>query len=498
MKSPLGLLALLTACAPTVAPPPRVPVTNTTTRDVAQTEPSSPPPTRTRWGVQIGGRDHEMEFASAFAPDGTSYVIVDTPSCVTATSDAPELCSGGKAPDQSTRIRVFVRIAPDGRVDRFVAPEWKHMFPIDLVVRRNGDLLAIARDHREAFHLLRIDRHGALIEKLAWHASEEPKFLATVGDDVYVTGIANDALVVTKSGTRREPREEGNVFVTRLDPELRPRWSHMLQGDHRKYSGHDWPTSIATTSDGGVVVTGECRAETFAPDEGDVRPLECGSLANSDVFFAKWSPNGRIEWLRNLRSSVDHKESYGTMPGDLAATANGGVAFTLMFDGTLRTGPGKHDDITSHGWQDVVLGELDGDGRLKWWHTIGGQSWDEANHVVFDGERVWAVVTGALERTDLDPVRLTEKAKHESALMRPVPTAWLLGYDGAGKRIVARDLYRRSAPRMYNVALGIGEGGLRIVTEISSELEVSADGEQRIYASRGADDVLVEGLPLAR
>jgi hypothetical protein len=105
---------------------------------------------------------------------------------------------------------------------------------------------------------------------------------------IVVTG-GTTSLDMDFEGTNRDLRraDSTDVFVMKIDPTGKVLWKNVVGG-----SGRETGFSIASTTDGGYVITGGSSS-----NDGDFKGMSKG---NVDVFVLKTSSLGDVEWLKTF------------------------------------------------------------------------------------------------------------------------------------------------------------------------------------------------------
>ncbi len=152
--------------------------------------------------------------------------------------------------------------------------------------------------------------------------------------------------------------QHGNndVWITKLDALGALTWQMALGG-----SAADLGRSIAATSDGGYIITGQTSS-----NDGDVT----GAHGQIDIWVVKLDAGGSLQWQKALGGS-SNEVGY-----DAQQTIDGGyiiAGYTTSTDG----------DVTmAHGLDDAWLVKLDAAGGIEWQRTYGGTIWDYAQAVL--------------------------------------------------------------------------------------------------------------------
>ncbi|MFO0632672.1 MAG: hypothetical protein U0168_07480 [Nannocystaceae bacterium] len=473
------------------------------TLEPAPVERAAPPQhARQRWITPIGDAGMELALASWAAPDGTTFVAGIVHECLGGPGRDPPQCKqhGPHVPAPLW----FARIGQAGTIERELRPQWS-ITTIDAMVAGPPDRLLVLGRAEAGDVLLEIDRDGV---ELALHPLDLPgpsvaTLLADAGQgELLVAGTLAAAVEHNGRTATIVARDEPNVFVARLGADLRPRWWHVLQGDNRRYSSADMPSSLAATSDGGAVVTGECRADRLGPAAPSaVGAVACGTLDRAEVFFAKWSREGALQWLQVATGEITRGSDYGfgALPGLLVALDDGAVGFSLGYTERITLGRGR-DRVSfgGEGWMDLVVGRFDADGRLAWARRTGGPAMNGASGLAFDGHSLWTLELGAVGPRGHDTT-LRGPVTHTGEGIRLPIDVRLVEYDRDGN---ARERGRLDnagdLPIVQGGALHSTTPGLRAWLGYSGELRLDDDDVHTTLRSRGSslpDDVAVWATP---
>lgn len=194
-----------------------------------------------------------------------------------------------------------------------------------------------------------------------------------------------------------------DFWVAKLSAEGALEWQKSLGG-----SREDEALPIQQTADGGFVAAGFSRS-----NDGDVS----GSHKREDLWAARLSPKGELEWQRPLGGS--ESESANSIP----RTADGG------FIAAGKSASDVGDSSANRGNYDLWIVKLSPAGELEWEKSLGGSLWDEALSLrqTADGGFVAAGVSysgdgdvaGRRGHMDVWTVKLSP----EGALEAPEPSA---------------------------------------------------------------------------
>jgi Fibronectin type III domain/Domain of unknown function (DUF5122) beta-propeller len=175
----------------------------------------------------------------------------------------------------------------------------------------------------------------------------------------YITGDATfgpDAL--TRRGTA-----ESDALVLKLDPDGNVQWARNGGGT----STADFAYAVSGYSDGSVLVGG------YFTGTGAIGPYTVTSRGGKDIFLARYSPTGTVEWVRTGGSAAGDDEIR-----DLHVRADGTVLLAATISGTVGS-PFEFRNLTlvSAGGTDGLAGALDADGNFTWHAQRGGSGTDD-------------------------------------------------------------------------------------------------------------------------
>ena len=166
-----------------------------------------------------------------------------------------------------------------------------------------------------------------------------------------------------------------DIVVLNLDSKGDMVWKRTFGGIES-----DWGESITTTQEGHIVVVG-----TTSSNNGDFRGMNHGG---EDVIVMNLDRNGNVVWKKTLGGTDDDygKSVTSTIDGDLLITG-----YTLSSDGDFKG--------TSRGMSDMFIIKLDKDGEVLWKKTYGG-SGPEGSHSISTSMNDGIVITGSTSSND--------------------------------------------------------------------------------------------------
>jgi len=172
-------------------------------------------------------------------------------------------------------------------------------------------------------------------------------WVKTVGgadwDEGYSVALTSDKGYIVTGMTNSFGAGSSDLFLCKFDSLGILTWAKTV-GE----TDWDWGKSVAPTSDGGYIVTGQT-----------------GSFGAGlyDLFLAKFDSSGDLTWVKTV-GGVDNDEGHS-----VAQTSDGGYIVTGM---TRSFGAGHYD---------LFLVEFDSLGNLTWARTVGGTNWDKGGSV---------------------------------------------------------------------------------------------------------------------
>jgi fibronectin type 3 domain-containing protein len=129
------------------------------------------------------------------------------------------------------------------------------------------------------------------------------------------------------------------------------------------------PYGVAVDGSGNVYVTGVYYG-TVNFGNGNI-----ASAGRADMFIAKWSAGGAIQWVKHFGDAADQ---YGTA---IATDTAGNIYVTGYFFGTVDFGAGP---LTSVGY-DILLAKYNSAGTCQWSKRMGGTSTEMGQAIAVDG-----------------------------------------------------------------------------------------------------------------
>ena len=179
-----------------------------------------------------------------------------------------------------------------------------------------------------------------------------------------------------------------NEFTTSILTSGNLIWAKRAGG-----SSYDYSEAITTLSDNSVVVSGYfAGTATFGPDEPNQTVLT--SAGYSDIFIARYNPDGTLSWAKRAGGTDDDWEQGITTLSDNSVVVTGGFYATSTFG----EGEPAETMLTSAGQRDVFIARYNPDGTLQWAKRAGGIDGDRGNGITTLSDDS-TVITGGFSGT---------------------------------------------------------------------------------------------------
>jgi len=193
-------------------------------------------------------------------------------------------------------------------------------------------------------------------------------------------GEANETSLTSTGST--------DIFVAKYNSNSALLWAKNVGG-----TAGDRGYAVATDGAGNSVVTGYFKS-TVTFGAGEANETSLTSTGSTDIFVAKYNPNGVLLWVKKAGSDV-------TESGNGVATDDvGNSVITGYFAGTATFGVGEANEtsLTSADSKDIFVAKYNPDGTLLWAKKAGGRDTDEGNGIATDGAGN-SLVTGHFQET---------------------------------------------------------------------------------------------------
>jgi hypothetical protein len=181
-----------------------------------------------------------------------------------------------------------------------------------------------------------------------------------------------------------------DIFMAKYTPEGALIWAKGMGG-----TATDIPRAIAVDTQNNVFIAG--RFDGTADFDPSLASTTF-SAQLTDMFIAKYNPDGELIWAHGIGSSSFEEAR------DLAVDIDGNAFITGNFWGTVDFDSGAPEVlVTSNSESDAFLAKYSPDGECLWAFNVGGNASDEGRGVTVDPAGN-AYITGAFAQTvDFDP-----------------------------------------------------------------------------------------------
>jgi len=179
----------------------------------------------------------------------------------------------------------------------------------------------------------------------------------------------------------------GDIFVAKLDDAGNFLWARRMGG-----TGWDYACGIALAADGSVYTSG------YFYETADFGTTNLISVGDADIFACKLDASGNFLWARRM-GGAGYDAGFG-----MAVAGDGTIYTTGYFSGTVDFDPGAGtQNLTSAGYGDVFLSQLDSDGNFASAGQMGGAG-DDCGYGVAASENGCIYTVGSFyDTSDFDP-----------------------------------------------------------------------------------------------
>jgi len=147
---------------------------------------------------------------------------------------------------------------------------------------------------------------------------------------------------------------------------------------------------ITTLSDNSTVVTGQFDGDaTFGEGEPNETTLICYNLSFSDIFIARYNPDGTLMWAKRAGSTGQD------ISLAIAAFSDNSTVITGVFEGSATFGEDETNEtiLTSSGDMDIFIAKYDPNGSLVWAKRAGG-TWVDSGFGITTLSTGSSIITG--------------------------------------------------------------------------------------------------------
>ena len=165
-----------------------------------------------------------------------------------------------------------------------------------------------------------------------------------------------------------------DIFVAQYNPNGTLAWAKPAAGSNYDF---EFDFGITVLSDNSTVIIGYFGDYIFGGTatfgEGEINETILTSDGKSDIFIARYNPNGTLEWAKRAGGSCWDEGS------GIATLSDNSIVITGDFgypDGGFATfGPGESNEkiLWSDGRKDIFIAKYNTDGTLVWVKSAGGR-----------------------------------------------------------------------------------------------------------------------------
>ncbi|MEO9964169.1 MAG: T9SS type A sorting domain-containing protein [Reichenbachiella sp.] len=253
---------------------------------------------------------------------------------------------------------------------------------------------------------------------------------------------------------------------------------HIVSGQ----SSEDWSFSAGgTSSDAGTAIAVDSLGNIYSAGsfqgESDFSGHILTSNGDTDIYLAKYSPQGKLIWVRQAGSNYARENTITEYPTAMMVTSKG-VYLAGVFSRVGVFGPIK---LVSAGGDDVFLARYSLEGKVEWVVKGGGQSQDIPYDLAVDeDENIY--LTGAFQK----------KARFGQIFLHAnnYTDMFLNKYGPNGDLIWAKQSFSKS--KVVGKVLEVHERQIYIAGEFSDELSL----EGKRLKSNGNSDIFLANYSL--
>ncbi|MCX6646193.1 MAG: PKD domain-containing protein [bacterium] len=177
------------------------------------------------------------------------------------------------------------------------------------------------------------------------------------GSATFGPGEPNET-VLTSAGN-------SDIFIAHYNPDGILIWAKMAGGIY-----FDGGFGITSLSDDSTVVTGYFSATaTFGTGEPNETVLT--SVGDSDIFIARYNPDGTLAWAKRAKGIYHDDRGYG-----ITSLSDDSTVVTGVFEDSATFGEGEPNEtiLTSNGYDAFFIARYNPDGTLAWAKSDYGTS----------------------------------------------------------------------------------------------------------------------------
>lgn len=187
--------------------------------------------------------------------------------------------------------------------------------------------------------------------------------MAVDGEGNLVLGGGFYGTATFAGGVDLQSGADWTFFVAKYAPDGTLQWARDVAA-----SRWDDLELVAADADGNVVVSGSLYGRAVF-DGGEASGTVLNSAGRYDVFLAKYSADGTLQWATLAGGAVANDRPYGLK---IDAAGNPVVAGTFRRSVTFGAGGPNETTLTSAGSSDIFVAKYSPEGALHWAARAGG------------------------------------------------------------------------------------------------------------------------------
>jgi uncharacterized protein (AIM24 family) len=182
--------------------------------------------------------------------------------------------------------------------------------------------------------------------------------------NIYITGTFEGTAKFDKTSLKSAGDED--IFIAKYSSsDGKLIWAKRVGGKEQDYA-----FGITTDLSGSIYITGAFE------NNSKFDKISLTSSGNEDIFLAKFSPDGKVQWAKKAGGT---QKDYAFA---ITVDNSGWLYITGFFEGTSKF---ENTEISSNGFEDMFLAKYNSsDGKLLWLKKGGGEKKDIGNSLAFD------------------------------------------------------------------------------------------------------------------
>ena len=245
--------------------------------------------------------------------------------------------------------------------------------------------------------------------------------------------------------------------------------------------GLDWSKSLAIDKWGNIYVTGTF-SNSVNFDRTTTGTFTKTSNGGTDVFLAKFDPNGNITWVKTFGSTSNDE---GT---NVVINSLGEIIITGSFSGTVDFDPSSaiQNSTSNSNSTDIFLTKFDSTGNLIWNKTFGSSSNNDASREIAIDRTNNIIFAGFYGGTiDFDPSPSIVNLSYSSQL-----DAFVTKLDNQGNLIWAKSISSNSEVMIKGVKVSkLNE--VVVAGNFTNTIDFNPGSASVFETSNGAKDMFV-------